>query len=155
MSGVSGLGLSYSSSGLSKYGTYDLYIDGQLVSSPSSKVIEIGEFYHLFVVLSDSSDSNIHLGNNKSSTNMINGSIGKICVYENTPPSPATFTSDKYQDIIGRISRSIQAGSLSISDEPSASQTYYRSGNGDYFEMLDLPKVKFVASSWEEIDLAN
>ena len=155
LSGVSGLGLSYSSSGLSKYGTYDLYIDGQLVSSPSSKVIEIGEFYHLFVVLSDSSDSNIHLGNNKSSTNMINGSIGKICVYENTPPSPATFTSDKYQDIIGRISRSIQAGSLSISDEPSASQTYYRSGNGDYFEMLDLPKVKFVASSWEEIDLAN
>lgn len=84
---------------------------------------------------------------------MINGSIGKICVYENTPTDIASYVSDKYQDLIGRVSRSISGGTISVTDEPVATQTYYR--NSEYFEMLELPKVKFVTSSWEEIDLAN
>jgi hypothetical protein len=84
---------------------------------------------------------------------MINGSIGKICIYEEINMNYATFASDKYQDLIGRVSRSISGGSINVNDEPAGTQTYYR--NSDYFEMIDLPKVKFVTSSWEEIDLAN
>jgi hypothetical protein len=84
---------------------------------------------------------------------MINGSIGKICIYENTPTDIASYVSDKYHDLIGRISRSISGGSISAKDESTTPQTYYR--NSEYFEMIELPKVKFVSSSWEEIDLVN
>lgn len=153
LSGATSTGLSYSDAGLNKYGTYDLYIDGQLISSPSDYEISVGEIYHIFVVLPAQTDSSIHLGNNKSSQNMINGSIGKICIYENTPTDIASYVSDKYQDLIGRISRSISGGSISATDESITPQTYYR--NSEYFEMIELPKVKFVSSSWEEIDLVN
>lgn len=153
LSGATSTGLSYSDDGLNKYGTYDLYIDGELITNPSNYEISVGEIYHIFVVLPTQIDSSIHLGNNKSSQNMINGSIGKICVYENTPTDTASYVSDKYQDLIGRVSRSISGGTISVTDEPAAPQTYYR--NSEYFEMLELPKVKFVTSSWEEIDLAN
>jgi hypothetical protein len=153
LSGETSTGLSYSDAGLNKYGTYDLYIDGQLISSPSDYEISVGEIYHMVVVLPAQTDSSIHLGNNKSSQNMINGSIGKICIYENTPTDIASYVSDKYQDLIGRISRSISGGSISATDESITPQTYYR--NSEYFEMIELPKVKFVSSSWEEIDLVN
>lgn len=153
LSGITSTGLSYSDEGLNKYGTYDLYIDGQLISNLSDYEISVGEIYHIFVVLPEQTDSSIHLGNNKSSQNMMNGSIGKICIYENTPTDISSYVSDKYQDLIGRISRSISGGSIFATDEPAATQTYYR--NSEYFEMIELPKVKFVSSSWEEIDLVN
>lgn len=153
LSGETSTGLSYSDGGLNKYGTYDLYIDGQLTTDPSNYEISVGEIYHIFVVLPAQTNSNIHLGNNKSSQNMINGSIGKICIYENTPLEISSYVSDKYQDLVGRISRSASGGSISITDESPNPQTYYR--NSEYFEMIELPKVKFVTSSWEEIDLAN
>jgi hypothetical protein len=153
ISGATSIGLSYSAAGLNKYGTYDLYIDGQLRTTPSLYEISVGEIYHIIAVLPSLNSNNIHLGSNKSSANMINGSIGKICIYEEINMNYATFASDKYQDLIGRVSRSISGGSINVNDEPAGTQTYYR--NSDYFEMIDLPKVKFVTSSWEEIDLAN
>jgi hypothetical protein len=153
ISGATSIGLSYSAAGLNKYGTYDLYIDGQLRTTPSLYEISVGEIYHIIAVLPSLNSNNIHLGSNKSSANMINGSIGKICIYEEINMDYATFASDKYQDLIGRVSRSISGGSINVNDEPAGTQTYYR--NSDYFEMIDLPKVKFVTSSWEEIDLAN
>jgi hypothetical protein len=154
LSGVTNTNLVLSSGSLVKSGDYDLYIDGSIVSNLSNIDILVGEIYHVFVVFDTAIDNCIHIGNNKSVLNTLNGSIGKICVYENTPADIASYVSDKYQDLIGKITKVVSGGTINVKDTPT-SQSYYRDDNGEYFEMLDLPKVKFVTSSWEEIDFTN
>ena len=155
LSGATSINLSYSINGLIKSGTYDIYIDGIQVNDVSQIDILTGEFYHLFIVFSDAKSSDLHLGSNKLQQNTMNGSIGKICMYETIPANISSYISSKYSDLIGRITRSVSGGSLSVSDDSGVSQTYYRDTDGHYYEMISLPKVKFVISSWEEIDLTN
>lgn len=149
------LGLSYDNSGLTKYGTYDIYIDGQLVTNVSTVNLYVGEIYHMFVDFGVQINNDIHLGTDKNQSNCINGSIGKITVYENAPSTLYAYVSDKYDDLLGRITHQVSGGSLEMFDTSEDSPTYYRDGNNEYYEMLSLPAVKFVLSSWEEIDLDN
>lgn len=149
------IGLSYDDSGLTKYGTYDIYIDGQLTTNPSALNIYVGEIYHVFIDFGAQIDNDIHLGTDKNQSNCVNGSIGKITVYENAPNSLSTYVSDKYDDLLGRITHQISGGDIEMFDTSEDSPTYYRDDNNEYYEMLSLPAVKFVLSSWEEIDLDN
>lgn len=154
LDGLSSNNLLYSDAGLAKNGTYQLFIDGDEVTDISTIDIVVGEFYHVIAKFTSGYQS-IFFGNDKNDSNGINGSIGKISIYEVSPPNISEFAIDKYQDLIGKITNTISGGSININDEPSSTQQYYRDSNNEYYEMLDLPKVKFVVSSWEEIDLDN
>ena len=144
--GSSDINLKYSNNKLVKNGTYDLYIDGELITNVSSLEIFPGEFYHAVVVFSESLSSEVHIGINKTMSEKLDGTIGKINVYELTPSNISVFCSDKYQDLIGNVAKSIDGGSASISDT-SATQQYVRDTFNEYYEMKNLPKVRIVSES--------
>ena len=155
LEGLTSTSLLYTDGGIEVNGSYQLFIDGLEITDPTLVNIVVGEFYHVVINFGSSIDRVIRIGTDKSSANGINGSIGKLSVYENSPPSISSFARDKYQDLIGKITYQLSGGSVSITDEPATTQEYYRDSNGEYYEMIQLPKVKFVVSSWEEIDLEN
>lgn len=139
--GSSNISLKLNKSGLVKSGTFDIYIDGEQVTNISSVDIVPGEFYHLFIVFPSTLTSNIFLGKDKTYENCIDGSIGKLNIYTEVPANLSTFIQNKYRDIIGRITRSVNGDLLTIRDFESTQQ-YSRSDDGSYYEMIKLPKVK-------------
>ena len=144
--GPTNINLKYSNNQLIKNGTYDIYLDGELISNISDIEIFPGEFYHLVVAFSESLSSEIHIGINKTMDEKLDGTIGKINVYQVAPSNIATFCSDKYQDLVGKMFRSIDGGSASISDT-SLTQQYVRDTFNEYYEMKNLPKVRIVSES--------
>jgi hypothetical protein len=141
LSGVSNISLKLNKDGLVKSGTFDIYIDGEQSTNVSSVDIVPGEFYHLFVVFPANLTSNIFLGKDKTSENCMDGSIGKLNIYTEVPADLPTFVEDKYRDIIGRITKSVDGELLTIRDSETTQQ-YSRSDDGSYYEMIKLPKVK-------------
>lgn len=141
ISGGSDIYLKLDDSGLIKSGTYDLYIDGQEITNLSSASITPGEFYHLFVVFPSALNSNIHLGKDKNLSNCIDGSIGKLNIYTSVPSSEPTFILEKYQDLVGRITKVVDGGSATLRDS-ELTQQYIRSEDESYYEMVKLPRIK-------------
>lgn len=144
MSGGTSINLMYSNSGLIKNGTYDLYLDGSLVSNPSTFNIFSGEAYHLIAVFPSAISNTIHLGRDKNISNPMDGSLGKINIYTLSPQNMTTFAQDKYLDILGSVKKILVGGTSSINDT-SATQEFVRDINGEYFEMRNLPKVKIIS----------
>ena len=144
LAGSSDINLKYDDSGLIKNGTYDLYIDGQLVSNLSDIDIFSREIYHAIAVFSSSLSSDIHIGSNKNVEEKFDGTIGKLNIYSVAPAYMTTFVEDKYLDLIGKNVKTINGGTASINDS-SATQEYIRDSFGEYYEMKNLPKVKIVS----------
>lgn len=141
LSGESNIYLKLNDSGLIKSGTYDLYLDGEEVTNISSVSVTAGEFYQLFVVLPSATSSNVHLGKDKLLNSGLDGSIGKLNLYTSLPASPAKFALEKYQDLVGRITKIIDGGSATLRDS-ELTQQYIRSEDESYYEMVKLPKIK-------------
>lgn len=144
LSGGSDINLMYSNSGLTKNGTYDLYIDGELISNISNINVFSGEIYHLIAVFPTAISNTIHLGKNKIGSSPMDGSLGKINIYTNPPQNISVFAENKYLDILGKVKKNLIGATASITDT-SLTQEYIRDINGEYFEMRNLPKIKIIS----------
>jgi hypothetical protein len=144
LAGASSINLKYSDQGLVKNGTYDLYLDGELVSNISNIDIFSGEIYHAIAVFPSSLSSDIHIGSNKNVQEKFDGTIGKLNIYSVAPSDMPAFAEEKYLDLIGKNIKNITGGTASINDS-SVTQEYVRDEFGEYYEMINLPKVKIVS----------
>lgn len=144
LAGVSDIGLKYSNGSIIKSGSFSTYLDGQLVNNIENSEINVGEFYHLILLFGAPTSSEIHLGTDKNIQNVLDGTIGKINVYVNSPQNLSDFCEQKFLDLIGVPFKSLSGGVANISDT-SASQEYVRDSLGEYYQMRNLPKVKIVS----------
>lgn len=145
ISGATNTSLYFTDSGLSKVGTYVIYVDGNEVSNISDVSMSVGEVYHVVVVLPTPLDLDIHIGVDKNLANAMDGTLGRINMYTAIPTNMAELVSQKYQDLLGNITETINGGSVSITDTDST-QTFVRDSQGEYYEMKNLPKVKIVTT---------
>lgn len=144
ISGESNINLKYDNSGLIKNGVYDLYIDGELVSNTSLIDIYPGEIYHAILHFSTQLSADAHIGSNKTLQEKLDGTIGKINIYSTAPSDLNSFSLEKYLDLIGTNTKTIVGGSASITDS-SLTQEYLRDSLGEYYQMINLPKVRIVS----------
>ena len=144
LAGATSINLKYTDAGLIKNGTYDLYIDGQLISNVSNIDIFSREIYHAIAVFPSALASDIHIGSNKNVQEKFDGTIGKLNIYSVAPAEMTSFAEEKYLDLIGKNIKNITGGTASINDS-SATQEYIRDSLGEYYEMKNLPKVKIVS----------
>lgn len=144
LAGVSDIGLKYSNGSIIKSGSFSTYLDGQLVNNIENSEINVGEFYHLILLFDAPTSSEVHLGTDKNIQNVLDGTIGKINVYVNSPQNLSDFCEQKFLDLIGVPFKSLSGGVANISDT-SASQEYVRDSLGEYYQMRNLPKVKIVS----------
>ncbi len=144
VSGVNDISLKYNDSGLIKTGTYDIYLDGELVSNVEDFEVFSGEIYHAIVVFPSPISSDLHLGINKNNQQKFDGTIGKLNVYSTAPSNMTVFSLEKYRDLVGTNTKNIVGGVASITDT-SATQEYVRDEFGEYYQMINLPKVKIVS----------
>jgi hypothetical protein len=144
VAGVNNINLSFTDQGLVKNGTYQLFIDGQLISNLSNVKIHAGEMYHVAVKFDASMNYDVHIGCSKNVTDKMDGTIGKLNIYEVAPSNLSQFIEDKYSDLIGRLTKKVDADSIIVNDS-SVTQEYIRDSLGEYYEMKNLPKVKIVS----------
>jgi hypothetical protein len=144
--------LSMNSAGLIKNGTYDLYIDGQIINS-TMPTIDVNEFYYVAVVFPDTVSEDIYIGINNSLQNMLDGSISHIVINNVVPSSLSSYITYRYEAMLGRNKLSISdTDPISITDDYGTSKTYITSSDGSIFSMNELPKIRIIQNAWESLD---
>lgn len=134
----------FSDQGVSKAGTFELFIDGVEITDVSQLNIIPDEFYHLAIVIPISASQNISIGRDSLNLNGINGTIGNIIMYTSLMSNHSEFVASRYSDIVGVPKRIVSEDTISISDSESGTQTYLFNNSRDYYRMSLLPKVKMV-----------
>lgn len=126
---------------LSKSGSYTIYIDGIEITSISEINLSINNIYHIFIDFGSLITEDIHFGSDSLSENVLDGSMGRLVLYQDNLNNLSDFVGKRYSNIFSNTSFSVGGGSVSINDQ-SVTQTYVRDSYGEYFEMENLPKVK-------------
>jgi hypothetical protein len=146
----SAIKIAYNKNGLILNSGYSLYLDGVLCTGGEDILVD--EVYHFAVVFTSAQSSRIHLGINNNQDNGISASLGNFAIHETAPASLSDYLAARTQAIFGRyyISK-IDTDSLDISDTPVSTQQFYRTEDGKYFEMKELPRVKIVQNLWETL----
>lgn len=140
--------LNLTSSGIVKEGSFNLYVDGDLVTSFNEMIKN--EFYHVLVELNSPAQSDIFIGIDKSRVNLFNGSIGNIIIHSDKPTNLEEYINYRFNALIGRNTISISdSDSVDISDSSISPQTYLTTEDGRLFAMNQLPKIKIVQNLWE------
>lgn len=144
--------LSMNSSGLIKNGTYDLYIDGQLISSTMPS-IDINEFYYVAAVFTNEVADDIYVGINSQLQNLLDGSISNIVINNIAPSNISSYINYRYEAMLGRNKIEItDTDTINIVDDYGSSKTYVTSSDGSTFSMNELPKIRIIQNAWESLD---
>lgn len=141
--------LTYTSYGIQKTGSFNLYVDGQEITS----AVELNskDFYHIAVDFGPSGVDQVFIGSDRNGSNGLSGSIGELVVNNNLPTSVQSYLYLKNQALIGRVTISYdEPDELTISDFETPSQSIFIDG-GKYFEMPTLPKIKIIEDRWQSL----
>lgn len=140
--------LTLTGAGLVKTGSFNLYVDGQLVTS-FANIIK-NEFYYVVVELNTPATTDIYLGINKSRQDLFNGTIGNIVIHNEKPIVVQDYIDYRFNAMVGRNTISVSdSDSIEINDSFSGSRSYLTTEDGRLFSMNELPKVKIVQDRWE------
>lgn len=146
---VIGKSLKYDSDGLVISGDLDVYVDGSLISTGFNMVEN--DMYHIFINLKEDSSEDIFVGCNYSESEMLNGSLGQITIYNSEPSGLSEYVTTRFNSYMGRIILSkSDANSIVISDS-SVSNSITKTNDGKYLEMTNIPKIKLIEDKWQSI----